>query len=363
MREGPTNEVLAGTPRVRPRITSWLGGRILAPTVPIIAGRATGSIEDDVLHKVSLTIARFAAPTPGTDVFDWRPGADPEHPLARFGQELDVSVITESVVTVQTWETRIGRYVITDWDDDDDGTISLKGEGVLRRVQESKLTAPTSPTGTFMSEARRLAPNGVGVRFGAGLVDRPCPTGMSWSDDRLDAWKELAAAWPALLRTDEWGQVTFEAPLPSVPVPVVTYTDGKGGTLISAPRKDSRKDAFNMVIASSSGSETADIQGSAAVTSGPMSVNGPYGAVVKKWSSPLIENKAQADASARTILVESIRPAQAIPAHIAPDPRLELDDPVGLIRGGEKAWGWVTSYDLPLTAADGDMRIDVGLPV
>lgn len=28
---------------------------------------------------------------------------------------------------------------------------------------------------------------------------------------------------------------------------------------------------------------------------------------------------------------------------------------------GEVTWGWVTGYDLPLTVADGDMRIDVGV--
>lgn len=28
----------------------------------------------------------------------------------------------------------------------------------------------------------------------------------------------------------------------------------------------------------------------------------------------------------------------------------------------ERLWGWVTAYDIPLTAADGEMRVDVGLP-
>ncbi len=110
---------------------------------------------------------------------------------------------------------------------------------------------------------RRLIPPGMGVSFDSALVDRTCPTSMSWSEDRLGALQEIARAWPALLRTDEWGQIRFKAPLPAVPTPpVVTLTDGEGGTLISAPRADSRKDAYNVVVATSSASDRATYSGS-----------------------------------------------------------------------------------------------------
>lgn len=362
MRAGAPDEVLAGACLWRPRVTSWLGGRLLAAQVPILGGKVTAKTTDDVLEQLTITVARIAAPEVDADVIDWRPTST-DAPLARFGQTLDVSIIVTSVVTGQTWETRIGRYQIKDWDDDDAGVITVKGESLIARPRDDKLLALTSPAGTFTSEVRRLLPPGMGVSFDPALTDRAVPQSMSWSTDRWKNLSEIAAAWPALVRIDEWGQLIFRAPLPAVPVPALTLRDGDGGTLITAPRADSRSDAYNLVIATSSSTDAADVQGVAAVTAGPMSINGPYGAVVKEWSSPLLENIAQANASAATMLANSVRPAQSIPVTIAPDPRLQLDDPVEVLRGDDTPlWGWVTGYELPLTAKDGAMRIDVGTP-
>ncbi|WP_295787517.1 hypothetical protein [uncultured Microbacterium sp.] len=363
MRAGAPSEVLAGAPLWSCRVSSWLGGQLLAATVPVASGRATGKTTDDAQHKLNFVVPRWAAPTDGEDVYDWRPGTDTRHPLARYGQELDVTIIVGSVVTAAVWETRVGRYVIADWEDDDEGNIVVTAEGVLCRPRDSGIGSPISPTGTLRQEARRIAPDGMGMSFDPELVDRACPPSMSWSDGRLDALQEIADAWPALLRTDEWGQIRFKAPLPTVPTPVLTFRDGEGGTLILAPRADSRRGAYNEVIASTSNTNIPDIVGVARIESGPMSVNGPYGVVSRKWSSPLISTQAAALASAQTMLSNSARPAQAVPARIAPDPRIELDDAVEIQRGSDAAvWGWVTAYDLPLTALDGDMRIDVGVP-
>lgn len=355
------DEILAGVCVWRSRVTSWLGGRMLAASVPIDSGRATAKAGEDIPEKLNLTVPRFAPLVEGGDNIDWRPKAT-DHPLGKFGQELDVSIIITSVVTGAVFEFRVGRYLITDWDDDDDGTVSVTAEGLQRRVKGAKLLTATSPTGTFVSEARRLVPPGMGVSFDAELVDRACPAGMSWSRDRLKNLQEIARAWPALLRTDEWGQLRFKAPLPAVPVPEHTIRDGQWGTLISAPRADSRTDSYNTVIVTATGGAGDDVQGIAQITSGPMSVNGPYGAEVKEWSSDLLTSQAEATAAAQVDLDNSMRPAVVIPVRCAPDPRLVLDTAVSIDRGDDDpVWGWVTAYDLPLTVDDGDMRIDVGV--
>lgn len=332
MLDGPPDEVLAGACTWRPRVTSWLGGRLLAAEIPVSGGRITGDVGDDIIETLSITVPRAAAPAPGADVFDWRPES-PDHPLAKFGQILDVTILVGSVVTGEVWEIRRGRFQIKDWDDDDDGTITVKAESLLARPRDDKLKQLSSPTGTLISEARRLLPGGMGASFDPELTDRPVPATMSWSKDRLKNLQEIADAWPALLRIDPWGQVYFRAPLPTVPVPVLTLRDGDGGTLISAPRSDTRTGVYNEVLTSTSSSDKADIQGYAAVTAGPMSVNGDYAVVTKEYSSSLLEDKAQLDAAAATILANSTRAALAIPARIVPDPRLELDDPVQVLRG------------------------------
>lgn len=361
MREGPPDEVLAGAPIWRARLTSWLGGQLLAAEIPVTAGRVTGKADQEVIEELSVTVPRFAAPSPGLDLFDWRPGSDASHPLARYGQAIDVSIIVESVVDRTTWETRIGRYQVKEWDDDDDGTVSVKAESLLARPRDDRLLRVSSPRGTMKSEAMRLAPRGMGVAFDPKLQDRACPASMSWSRNRLENLQEIADAWPALLRVDSWGQILFRAPLPAVPTPVLTLRDGEGGTLVSAPRADSRAGVPNVVVATTGSASEPDVQGVATLTSGPMSVNGPYGVVVKEWSSSLLENATQAQAAAETMLRNASRPAQSVPVRIAPDPRIEIDDPIAIARGEEVIWGWVTAWDMPLTADGGDMRIDLGV--
>lgn len=391
MLDGAPEEVLAGACTWSPRVTSWLGGRMLAELVPISSGRITGDVGDDIIETLTLTVPRFAAPRRGADVQDWRPQST-DHPLARYGQILDVAIVVSSVITGETWETRRGRFQIKDWADDDAGMITVKAESLLARARDDKMRALTSPIGTFASEARRLLPAGMGASFDPRLTDRAVPASMSWAKDRLKNLQDIADAWPALLRIDPWGQVEFRSPLPVVPVPVLTLRDGRGGTLISAPRSDTRSGAYNDVIASTSATDKADVQGVASITSGPMSVNGDYGTVTKEWSSPLLENDRQAAAAAATMLANSTRPALAIPTRIAPDSRIQLDDPVQVLRGArghmevvaataerpehrlwvsdavtesdtvDRRWGWVTAYDMPLTVSDGDMRVDVGLP-
>lgn len=355
-------EVLAGACFWWPRVTSWRGGQMLASEIPVQSGRVTAKIDDDIIETLSLTVPRFAAASADGDVIDWRP-ASADAPLARYGQTLDVTILVMSVITGTIWETRIGRYQIAHWDDDDAGTITLKGESMLARTRDDKLLTLSSPTGSFVSESRRLLPSGMGVSFDPALVDRACPQSMSWSKDRLKDLQEIAAAWPALLRVDEWGQIVYRAPLPAVPAPVLTLRDGVAGTLIGVPRADSRTDAANRVVVSSSSTDSADVQGVASVTSGPMSVSGPYGVVTKEWSSSLIQTVAQATAAANSELASSTRSAQTVPVQIAPDPRIQLDDAIAVERAGdEPLWGWVTAYDLPLTTLDGAMRVDVGLP-
>lgn len=364
MRSGAPDEVLSGSCGWSPLVSSWLGGRLLADEIPVISGRVTAQVSQEVPERLRLTVP--ADTTRDGSLFSWRPGSDPTHPLARYGQELQVSIVVSSGVAPEgtsQWETRVGRFLITEWDDGDDGTVEVTAEGRLRRVKDALLTSPIQPlpSGTLISETRRLLPSGMSAAFDPALTNRTCPAGMAWSDSRLDALQEIANAWPALLRTDEWGQVVFRSPLPEIPLPVLTLRDGERGTVEKVARSDTRDGAFNQVVAESSAAGVEDVQAVASQTSGPMSVGGEYGTVTKRWSSPLIANVTQAQRSARTMLANSLLPATSVPVTCAPDPRIDLDDAVEVLREGERIWGWVTGYDLPLTVDDGAMRVDVGV--
>lgn len=96
---------------------------------------------------------------------------------------------------------------------------------------------------------------------------------------------------------------------------------------------DTRSGGYNRVFASTGSTDRPDVVGTAELTAGAMSVNGPYGVVTKELSSPLLTTQAQARAAAQADLANSSGPAQAVPVRIAPDPRIELDDPVEVLRG------------------------------
>lgn len=365
MRVGAPDEVLSGAAGWWPVVQSWRGGSLLATDVPVLRGRVSASVSQEVPERLDLTVPRFA------DGTDWLPQSA-DAPLARFGQELSVSVTMWSAVSGAEYETRIGRYVITAWDyDDSAATISLTAKGVLHRVERARLTSPITPrtNGTLVSEARRLLPAGVSAGFSTALTDRACPRSMEWAEDRLGALYEIADAWPARIRTDPWGQVQFLPPLADVPAPVISLSDGlpyrglpgnQRGTVVGADRADDSAGAYNTVVARSSASDV-DIQAVAVQTTGPMSATGPIGPVVKFWSSPLLTDRAQAQASADTMLRNSLWPRRTVPVELVPDPRIDLDDPVELIRDGIRDWGYVSAYDLPLTVADGPMRLDVSV--
>lgn len=333
MRAGAPDEVLSGSAGWEPRVWSWLGPRLLG-AVPVMRGSLAVDVTAAVPERLTLTVPRHA------DEIDWHPGDDPEHPLARYGQELQVSIVVSSPLVdpsegTSEWETRLGRFLITSWEESEDGSIRVEAVGRLRRLADAQLTAPTQPApgATLASEARRLMPAGVSVAIDPALVDRPCPSGMSWSADRLSALQEIADAWPARLRTDEWGQVVLAAPLPDMPTPILTLTTGERGTIVHALRSDTRAGSYNEVVATSSASGADGVSAVAQVTSGPMAVAGEYGAVTKRWASPLIETAAQAHASARTILDRSVLPTRRLPVTCAPDPRIDIDDPLQVLHG------------------------------
>jgi len=367
VRAGPPDEVLAGDCGWWPIVSAWRGSTLLEPAVPVAGGTVTAATSQAVPERLTLVVPRWVTGD------DWLP---PEvggeaHPLAAFGQELDVSIVVSDNPTGRQWVTRVGRFLIAGGALNESGKVEISATGRLQRVADDKSPAPMQPLtgGTLASEARRLLPLGMGLSIDPALVDRACPAGMSWSSDRLAALQEIADAWPALLRTDEWGQVQLRAPLPQVPTPALTLRTGPGGTVSSAPRSWSRTGRYNRWIVRSSASGTADVQAVVDQLTGPMAVlkpdgsPGDYGIVAREYASPLLTTVPQCQAAGETMRAEAARPAMSRRITCASDPRIDLDVPVAVLDEDSSlpTWGWVTGYQLPLTVGDGAMTVDVGV--
>lgn len=363
MREGPSSEVLAGAPGWGTTGGVWRDGTLLAESVPIVSGRLTAARSLRVPEWVEFTVPDLV------DGVSWVPDS-PDHPLARYGQTVSLVTTVRSAVSAQSWQTRLGRFKIHSHEHDDvAGLVTVTAFGMLTVPDEDAFTAPETPRagGTFASEFRRLMSPGLPVSIDPGLVDRAVPLSMMYPDDRLGALYELAKAWPARVLVDQWGQVEVLPPLPDVPSPVLVFRDGEGGTVVSAPSSDTRAGQVNVLVATSSATDSAasePIRAVESITAGPLAATDDgtgYGRVVAKWSSPLATTAAQLSAAARTILADRARGSVVRTVTCGPDPRVELDDPVAVTRDGVTSWGWVVAYELPLTVADGPMRVDVGV--
>lgn len=353
MRPGPLSDVLASAFSYEVRAQSYLGGSLLSDDVPIAGGQLTWQ-GTQTIESGALAVSAWDRG------HSWVPST-PRDPLARYGQELSFTAVIGA--GERSWEIPLGRQVITDWSQDS-GDVEVTVAGILNRTAEHRLPRPMVPLrgGTLVSELRRLMPGGIPVDISDDLVDRACPSSFEWNEDRLAAIYNLIDAWPALMLPDGFGGVRI---VPDISgddfTPALTYRDGEGGTVVSAPRSDTREQTYNYVVARAQ-SDDLDaklVQAEAAVLDGELSINGAYGTVLRYFSSPALRTAAQCLAAARSVLEKSQRPARALTVTAPLDPRVELYDPVEVTYDGETSRGHVIGIVLPLVP--GDMQLTVGM--
>ena len=358
MRQVKDSDVLlAGLPgalRWQPVVTSWAAdGSLLADNIPVSRGSITVDMTTDTLRSLSLVVPRSLG-------FEWSPRGNPAHPLACCGQRLDVAVIVSIDSIGKSWRIQQGRFLITSWEDTI-STVTVTGTGLLQLAKDSTVATVMQPAAgdTFGSFARRICPAGLAVEIDPGLVDRAVPGSAVSNAGRLDALTELAAAWPSVLLDNDYGQALYVPPLPDIPVPVLSFTDGQRGTVVTAPSLDQRDGRYNMVRARSSAAGFENVYAEASQTSGPYSV-ATYGQVVQEYSTPLCTTVTQLTACAKSVLSRSVVTPQPVTVTAASNPLVQVADPVSVNYDGVTVTGYVTACTMPLTYADGDMTLTVG---
>lgn len=342
------------------RVSSWLGASLLAGSVPVLGGMFEESDGQEIPEKLTIKV-------PAADVgFSWDPAGDPTHPLADFGQRLNVT-LTLRTPRGSAWEIPLGWFQIASWDlSDDESTVGVTALGLLQVIADDKFRGPEQPRvgGTFASEFRRLMSGGIPVSIDAALVDRVVGGSFTWDEDRLSALYDLADAWPARIVTGSDGVVQVKPPLGLVPVPILTLTNGELGVLMTAPRSSSRTGRYSAVVARSSAdtATSTPVEGEYLSTSGPYAI-ATYGTVRRRAASPMLNTTASALAMARTIAEDSQRQARVITVTLPPDPRIQRGDPVALVWDDVTYQGWVQTVSLPLTVDGAAMKITVGCPL
>lgn len=359
MRAAPEGftEAIATSHTVGAQCAAWRGGRHVAD-VPMIDGTLTATSSSAVPDSVTIAVP---ARDPVTG-FDWVPGNDPDHPLAKNGQQL---AIRRGIVRADGgMYVDLGRYRIDDWDVSDD-VVTVTASGLLSLADWIVATAWSASGGT-LSHAVRILAQRLPVRLADGLTDRAAPPGLAWAPDvnRLTAINEVLRAWPASAKVDAQGVLVLSPPPDPNADPVITLTDGENGTVIAAPESDTRAGIFNAYVVTGQGTDTARTPRSALyIYNDPGSVyrwDGDYGANVGQFHSPIMTTDAQCLTAARTLTHKSLtRINQTTITHI-PDPRVELGDRVELRHGDTSRVGTVIELQLPLTAAGGAQQTTIG---
>lgn len=315
------------------RVSSWLGGRLLADSVPIDEGTETCDRSLKVPEYVRLTIPKRTGETL------WVPDAD-DHPLNANGQTLKVS-LGVGVAGAMEWFQR-GEFLINNLEVTDK-TVTVTAVGLLALIQEAVFVAPFQPSGTIASTVRDLLEPAVSVNLDNAPTDRAVPAGINWDSDRIQALYDLLDAWPAVPFMNEQGYLAvYDDDIPTEPY--WTFTDGVGGTVVQAAGQATRDGGFNVVVATGNATDGTEVRGTAYVDTGAWAYPGgtanplpvPFG-----YASPLLTTVAQCQAAATTVLRRKMRQSalRRFTVTAVPHPLLQVGDPV-----------WVESVDFPAGA-------------
>lgn len=326
---------------------SWLGGTLLADSIPISSGGEETDRSIRVPERVTLVVPRLA------DGYDWSPNAD-RHPLAANGQILFVKLGIGLAQGAVEWFAR-GRFLIQESETDGD-SVTVTGVGLLALIDEARLVTPFQPAAgaTLVSTLRALLEPAMVVLVDTALADRAVPAGVVYDEDRLAAVLQLLDAWPAVAAVDPQGYLRV-VPATQSTTSQLTLTDGVGGTVIRAAGNSTRDGAANTVVARGQASDGSQVQGVATLTIGAKSVVGPFNPlpVPTFFSSPLVTTVDQATAAANTIAARlSRQTSREYRVTMVPNPTIQVGDVVTLTGVGLCT---VEALTLPYTAPAGQL--------
>ncbi|WP_085215091.1 hypothetical protein [Streptomyces sp. Amel2xC10] len=339
------------------RAECWLGGELITDAIPVTDGSEDRDRSLGVPERISLTVPRRDRGV------TWDPGADPAHPLAAYGQQLRIDYGVQ-VGSHWEWINR-GWFLITNSDVDGD-TVSVELQGLLTLIDEAKLVAPFQPstTDTLASTARALVEPALTCAFDGALVDRAASSSMQWDSDRMEGLNDIASAWAAEYRVTEDALLLW-APLSDTGDPVLTLTDGVGGTVIRWQGSTTREGAFNVVVSQGEDSAGNQIQGVAydEEAGSPFLYGGPFNALPVPYteSSPLLTTVAQCRTAARATL-QRLRRANGrrLGVTMVPHPGLMTGDIVSVTGQGLRAAPCVIeSLSLPYSPDEMSLTVRV----
>ncbi len=316
----------SGTFTYQVKASSWLGSRLLAADIPIVAGSEDTDRSLRVPERITLTVPKY------DDNGNWWVPTRDDSPLAANGQTLKISLGVGIGVDGTEWFQR-GEFLITQTREAGE-SLEVTASGLLYLIQEAGFVNPFQPSGTIASTLRALLEPAVQVNLDSAPADRSVPSAINFDTDRISAVYSLLDAWPARAQMSALGYLEI---IPDITptTPVAWLTDAAGGTVVSAVGSSDRDGGFNVVVATGTAADGSEVRGLANVGFGPWTYPGGSAnplPVPFSYSSPLLTTQAQCEAAARTVLNRKLREGmlRRFTVTAAPDPTLQAGDLIEL---------------------------------
>jgi hypothetical protein len=252
----------------------------------------------------------------------------------------------------------VARIRIDSLEDDlaEPGVVALAGQDRAVYLVDDKFLTPRAATAGARITAQITAliqetlPNAA-VWDDSGSA-ATVPGGIVWEQERWDAIAVLAGSIGCTVYADPRGDFHI-APVPTFDNPAVWTVDaGLDGVLLGGQRARSRDGVYNVVVATSSPTDgVAPVVGIAQDTDpySPTRVGGPFGRVPRFYTSALISSQAQAAATAKALLDESLGRTSTIALTSMVNPALEVGDRINVVLAdGVTVYHIADGFDVPL---------------
>ena len=339
---------LAGPHQPGTRVEVWRSG-VRVDTygdagVPFFSGNISATLSSQVTRQLTMSLDESLYPAEQGDL------------LNPYGNELRVfqSVRAGSSPPYE-WQTFRGR--INEVSLLPDGTVDLHAIDRAGDVKDSGFLRPeNSVQFNLTTQFKILINEGVpDATFGTCdnfVGGTPVTT---WQSDRAGACDDLASAasafWYALANGDF---VIRTIPWITEQTPILTLSDGPGGTLFTAVPTRSRENVFNSIIVTAEapdGTQPLYWLSEDNDATSPTYIAGPFGRKVKLISSPMSTNFQDVAKLAQTGLAQAKSLTQTWAVTCPPDPSLELGDALIIsARNLAPVTQIVSTFSLPLTA-------------
>jgi hypothetical protein len=243
-------------------------------------------------------------------------------------------------------------------EDPPDGPIQITGADRMANIVDSKLVSPvqfpaTATYGTVVQQLVTDAYTAAVVEWDdPDVASTPIGRTVTEEKDRHGFLDELVTGLGKTWFFDHRGILVIRTP-PDPGQPVWTVGRGEGGVLIEASRSLLRTGVYNGVLATGEGLDTtAPARGLAVddLSSSPTRWGGPFGKILREFSSPLLTTSGQCELAARTILRRSMGMPYNVDFTAIPNPALEPDDPVAVgVASSAREVHIIDTLTIPLT--------------